>query len=123
MFFQENKNAWDARDALGYILDCTLKDLVTRPGPLFRCDPIWGCYIQGDKSDKEKKSTLSIISCVKAQKYMEKGCQQFLAQVTVKENKDESKEKRLEDLPTVLDFPEFFPEDLPGLPPIRQFEF
>ncbi|GJX86048.1 putative reverse transcriptase domain-containing protein [Tanacetum coccineum] len=28
--------------------------------------------IQGDKSDKEKKSTLSIISCEKAQKYMEK---------------------------------------------------
>ncbi|GJS08864.1 putative reverse transcriptase domain-containing protein [Tanacetum coccineum] len=53
--------------------------------------------VQGDKSDKEKKSTLSIISCVKAQKYMEKGCQLFLAQVTVKENKDESKEKRLED--------------------------
>ncbi|GJW15236.1 putative reverse transcriptase domain-containing protein [Tanacetum coccineum] len=33
--------------------------------------------VQGDKSDKEKKSTLSIISCVKAQKYMEKGCQLF----------------------------------------------
>ncbi|GJZ17324.1 putative reverse transcriptase domain-containing protein [Tanacetum coccineum] len=73
--------------------------------------------------DKEKKSTLSIISCVKAQKYMEKGCQLFLAQVTVKENKDESKEKRLEDVPTVRDFPEVFPEDLPGLPPIRQVEF
>ncbi|GJU44900.1 reverse transcriptase domain-containing protein [Tanacetum coccineum] len=29
--------------------------------------------VQGDKSDKEKKSTLRIISCVKAQKYMEKG--------------------------------------------------
>ncbi|GJR80350.1 putative reverse transcriptase domain-containing protein [Tanacetum coccineum] len=43
--------------------------------------------VQGDKSDKEKKSTLSIISCVKAQKYMEKGCQLFLAQVTMKENK------------------------------------
>ncbi|GJT07588.1 putative reverse transcriptase domain-containing protein [Tanacetum coccineum] len=56
--------------------------------------------VQGDKSDKEKKSTLSIISCVKAQKYMEKGCQLFLAQVTVKENKDESKENRLEDVPT-----------------------
>ncbi|GJT03070.1 retrotransposon protein, putative, ty3-gypsy subclass [Tanacetum coccineum] len=78
--------------------------------------------VQGDKNDKEKKSTLSIISCVKAQKYMEKGCQLFLAQVTVKENKDESKEKRLEDVPTVRDFPEFFPEDLPGLPPIRQVE-
>ncbi|GJX14935.1 putative reverse transcriptase domain-containing protein [Tanacetum coccineum] len=43
--------------------------------------------------------------------------------VTMKENKDESKEKRLEDVPTVRDFPEVFPEDLPGLPPIRQVEF
>ncbi|GJS61772.1 putative reverse transcriptase domain-containing protein [Tanacetum coccineum] len=58
-----------------------------------------------------------------AQKYMEKGCQLFMAQVTVKENKDESKEKRLEDVPTVRDFPEVFPKDLPGLPPIRQVEF
>ncbi|GJU90513.1 putative reverse transcriptase domain-containing protein [Tanacetum coccineum] len=39
------------------------------------------------------------------------------------ENKDESKEKRLEDVPTVRDFPEVFPEDLHGLPPIRQVEF
>ncbi|GJS18095.1 putative reverse transcriptase domain-containing protein [Tanacetum coccineum] len=44
-------------------------------------------------------------------------------QVTVKENKDESKEKRFEDVPTVRDFPEIFPEDLPRLPPIRQVEF
>ncbi|GKE24825.1 putative reverse transcriptase domain-containing protein [Tanacetum coccineum] len=65
---------------------------------------------QGDKSDKEKKSTLSIISCVKAQKYMEKGCQLFLAQVMVKETEDKSKEKRLEDVLTVRDFPEVFPE-------------
>ncbi|GKB16787.1 putative reverse transcriptase domain-containing protein [Tanacetum coccineum] len=28
--------------------------------------------VQGDRSDKEKKSTLSIISCMKTQKYMEK---------------------------------------------------
>ncbi|GJT13160.1 putative reverse transcriptase domain-containing protein [Tanacetum coccineum] len=58
-----------------------------------------------------------------AQKYMEKGCQIFLAHVMVKENKDKSKEKRLEDVPTVRDFPKIFPEDLPGLPPIRQVEF
>nr|GFC39004.1 putative reverse transcriptase domain-containing protein [Tanacetum cinerariifolium] len=74
------------------------------------------------KSD-EKKSMLSIISCVKAYKYKEKGCQLFLAQVMVKENKDMSKEKRLEDVPIVRDFSEVFPEDLPGLPPIRQVEF
>ncbi|GJW77015.1 putative reverse transcriptase domain-containing protein [Tanacetum coccineum] len=79
--------------------------------------------VQGDKGAKEKKSTLSIISCEKAQKYMEKGCQLFLAQVTVKENQDKSDEKRLEDVPTVRDFPEVFPEDLPGLPPTRQVEF
>nr|GEV60667.1 hypothetical protein [Tanacetum cinerariifolium] len=59
----------------------------------------------GDKSD-EKKSMSSIISCVKAHKYMEKGCQLFLAHVTVKENKDKSKEERLEDVQTVQDFPE-----------------
>ncbi|GKA54906.1 putative reverse transcriptase domain-containing protein [Tanacetum coccineum] len=79
--------------------------------------------VQGDKSDKEKKSTLSIISCVKAQKYMEKGCQLFLAQVMVKEIEDKSKEMRLEDVPIVRDFPDVFPEDLPGLPPTQQVEF
>ncbi|GJY66226.1 putative reverse transcriptase domain-containing protein [Tanacetum coccineum] len=40
--------------------------------------------------------------------------------VTVKENKDKSKEKRLEDMATVRDFLEVFPEDLPRLPPIRK---
>nr|GFD53331.1 reverse transcriptase domain-containing protein [Tanacetum cinerariifolium] len=48
--------------------------------------------VQGDKSD-EKKSMLSIILFVKAYKYMEKGCQLFLVQVMVKENKDKLKEK------------------------------
>ncbi|GJX66220.1 hypothetical protein Tco_0300563 [Tanacetum coccineum] len=51
---------------------------------------------------------------------MEKGCQIFLEQITVKENKDKSKEKRLEDVPTVRDFLKVFPKDLPGLPLIRQ---
>ncbi|GJY28508.1 putative reverse transcriptase domain-containing protein [Tanacetum coccineum] len=32
-------------------------------------------------------------------------------------------EKRLEDIPVVREFLEVFPEDLPGLPPIRQVEF
>nr|GFA74447.1 putative reverse transcriptase domain-containing protein [Tanacetum cinerariifolium] len=34
-----------------------------------------------------------------------------------------SKEKRVEDVPVICDFPEEFPEDLPGLPPPRQVEF
>ncbi|GKB57542.1 putative reverse transcriptase domain-containing protein [Tanacetum coccineum] len=51
--------------------------------------------------------------------YIEKGCELFLAQVT----EQESKEKRLEDVPVIRDFPEVFPEELLGLPPPRQVEF
>ncbi|GJY06953.1 putative reverse transcriptase domain-containing protein [Tanacetum coccineum] len=54
---------------------------------------------------------------------MLKGCHVFLAHVTTKKTKDKSEEKRLEDVPIVQDFPELFPEDLPGLPPTRQVEF
>ncbi|GJV43982.1 putative reverse transcriptase domain-containing protein [Tanacetum coccineum] len=71
--------------------------------------------IEGDRNN----SRLKIVSCIKAQKYIEKGCELFLAQVT----KQVSKEKRLEDVPVIRDFPEVFPEDLPGLPPPRQVEF
>ncbi|GJW14099.1 putative reverse transcriptase domain-containing protein [Tanacetum coccineum] len=45
------------------------------------------------------------------------------AHVTTKETEDKSEEKRLKDVPIVQDFPEVFPEDLPGLPPTRQVEF
>ncbi|GKE87393.1 hypothetical protein Tco_1564868 [Tanacetum coccineum] len=34
-----------------------------------------------------------------------------------------SDEKRLEDILVVKEFLEVFPEDLPGLPPVRQVEF
>ncbi|GKF96781.1 hypothetical protein Tco_0292602, partial [Tanacetum coccineum] len=34
-----------------------------------------------------------------------------------------SDEKRLEDIPVVREFLEIFPENLPGLPPVRQVEF
>ncbi|GKF95807.1 hypothetical protein Tco_0288542, partial [Tanacetum coccineum] len=34
-----------------------------------------------------------------------------------------SDEKRLKDIPIVIEFSEVFPEDLPGLPLVRQIEF
>ncbi|GJV54418.1 putative reverse transcriptase domain-containing protein [Tanacetum coccineum] len=43
----------------------------------------------------------------------------FIAQIMEKK----SDKKRLEDIPVVREFPEVFPEDLPGLPPVRQVEF
>ncbi|GJV69286.1 putative reverse transcriptase domain-containing protein [Tanacetum coccineum] len=73
--------------------------------------------VQGDRSGERKKSKLSIISCTKTHKYINKGCQTFLAQVTKKETEDKSEEKRLEDMPIVRDFPKVFPEYLPRLPP------
>ncbi|GJS84961.1 putative reverse transcriptase domain-containing protein [Tanacetum coccineum] len=50
-------------------------------------------------------------------------CPIFLAHVTTKKAEDKSEEKRLEDVPIVQDFPDVFPEDLPGLPPARQVGF
>ncbi|GKD36501.1 putative reverse transcriptase domain-containing protein [Tanacetum coccineum] len=77
--------------------------------------------IQGDNCDSGSK--LNIISCMRTQKYIEKGCQVYLAQVTSKKADDKLEEKRLEDVPIVREFLEVFPEDLPGLPPARQVEF
>ncbi|GKE58467.1 putative reverse transcriptase domain-containing protein [Tanacetum coccineum] len=54
-----------------------------------------------------------------ARKYIERGCQLFLAQVTGKE----PTERHLEDVSVIRDFCEVFPDDLPGLPPHRQVEF
>ncbi|GJX84170.1 reverse transcriptase domain-containing protein [Tanacetum coccineum] len=48
------------------------------------------------------------------------GCDVFLAHITMKEAKDKSEGKRLEDVPIVRDFHEVFPEDLPRIPPARQ---
>ncbi|GJY30136.1 putative reverse transcriptase domain-containing protein [Tanacetum coccineum] len=74
--------------------------------------------IRGDNCDGGSK--LNIISCTRTQKYIVKGCQVYLAQVTSKKDEDKSEEKRLEDVPIVREFLKVFPEDLLGLPPARQ---
>ncbi|GJU50186.1 putative reverse transcriptase domain-containing protein [Tanacetum coccineum] len=72
--------------------------------------------IRGDQS----KTRLNLISCIKTERYISRGCQVFMIQVM---EKKKSHEKRLEDIPVVREFLEVFPEDLPGLPPIGQVEF
>ncbi|GKC20221.1 putative reverse transcriptase domain-containing protein, partial [Tanacetum coccineum] len=71
--------------------------------------------VEGDKGG----SRLKISLCIKARKYVEQGCHLFLAHIT----KKKSKEKRLEDVPVIREFPEVFPEELPRLPPPRKVEF
>ncbi|GJZ30608.1 putative reverse transcriptase domain-containing protein [Tanacetum coccineum] len=70
----------------------------------------------GNKSRNRKESQLTVILCSKAQEYMAKGYQVFLAQISVKKEEDKSEEKQIKDIPIVRDFPEVFLEDLPGLP-------
>nr|GEW03428.1 reverse transcriptase domain-containing protein [Tanacetum cinerariifolium] len=77
----------------------------------------------GNESNNGRESRLTIISCSKAQEYMAKGCQIFLAQITAKKEGEKSEGKQLKDVPVVRDYPEVFPEDLPGLPPARPVEF
>ncbi|GJR01181.1 putative reverse transcriptase domain-containing protein [Tanacetum coccineum] len=78
---------------------------------------------QGNGNNQREESRLNIISCTKAQEYLSKGCDVFLAHITTKEDKDKSEGKRLEDVPIVRDFTEVFPKDLSGIPPARQVKF
>ncbi|GJX78468.1 putative reverse transcriptase domain-containing protein [Tanacetum coccineum] len=71
-------------------------------------------------ADSDKgMSRLKVISCIRARKYVERGCHLFLAHVTEKK----SKEKRLENVSVIRDFPNVFPKELPGLPLPMQVEF
>nr|GFB26171.1 putative reverse transcriptase domain-containing protein [Tanacetum cinerariifolium] len=74
------------------------------------------CYIG-------RESWLMVILCYKVQEYMAKGCHVFLAQISATKEDDKSEGKQVKDVPIVQDFPEVFPEDLPGLPPARPVEF
>ncbi|KAI3676048.1 hypothetical protein L1987_85644 [Smallanthus sonchifolius] len=71
--------------------------------------------VQGERSG----AVMGIISFMKAQKCLRKGHTAILVLVADKS----TEEKKLEDIPIVREFPEVFPEDLPGLPPHRQVEF
>ncbi|GKF97733.1 hypothetical protein Tco_0293554, partial [Tanacetum coccineum] len=77
----------------------------------------------GNESNEGRESWLTIILCSKDQKYMAKGCQIFLAQISAKKEEDKSEGKQIKDIPIVRDFPKVFPDDLLGLPPARPVEF
>ncbi|KAI3762531.1 hypothetical protein L1987_52961 [Smallanthus sonchifolius] len=62
---------------------------------------------------------LKLMSCTTAQKYLQKKYVAFLAHIVQKD----VKEKSIQDIPIIQDFPEVFPEDLSSLPPVRQVEF
>ncbi|GJU25991.1 putative reverse transcriptase domain-containing protein [Tanacetum coccineum] len=80
-------------------------------------------YAVGNAEKKGNAPGNPDANVVTAQEYMAKGCQVFLAQISAKKEEDKSERKQIKDVPIVRDFPEVFPEDLPGLPPARPVEF
>ncbi|KAD5318131.1 hypothetical protein E3N88_18077 [Mikania micrantha] len=62
---------------------------------------------------------LKLMSCTKAHRYLRKKCIAFLSHIVERKEKGKS----IEDVPVIRDFPEVFPDDLPGLPPECQVEF
>ncbi|KAJ9561582.1 hypothetical protein OSB04_006742 [Centaurea solstitialis] len=119
-------------EAEDVIPDCSLslagelfsKDLV--PIGLGSSDVV----IEGERPNR----SLGIVSCMKAvttlhfppqrgvtkaHGYLRKRCIAFLVQVVGK--KPET--KKLEDILVVRNYPEVFPDELPGLPPTKQIEF
>ncbi|XP_074346826.1 uncharacterized protein LOC141685630 [Apium graveolens] len=68
------------------------------------------------KGQRQEQLFLTIIQ---AKKLLRKGCESFLAYVVDSERGSPS----MEDIPVVNEFPDVFPDELPGLPPDRQIEF
>ncbi|GJU69602.1 reverse transcriptase domain-containing protein [Tanacetum coccineum] len=73
---------------------------------------------------RREKLKLSIISCTKTHKYVEKGCLIFFGNKYRKRNwRDKSEEEALTDVPTCTGLSGVFLWDLPGLPTMRKVEF
>ncbi|XP_070669050.1 uncharacterized protein [Malus domestica] len=60
-----------------------------------------------------------VISAIRAKRLLEKGCQGYLAHVVL----NDYTSTNVENVRVVRDFPDAFPDDLPGFPPHRDVEF
>ncbi|KAL8095604.1 hypothetical protein AgCh_036864 [Apium graveolens] len=66
-----------------------------------------------------KRQEKKFLMAIETKRLLCQGCEVYLAHVM-----DVEKESvRIEDIPIVRDFPDVFPDELPGLPPDREIEF
>ncbi|XP_021971541.1 uncharacterized protein LOC110866707 [Helianthus annuus] len=72
-------------------------------------------HVYGDRPS----AGLKLMSCTQANKCLRKQYFTFLAHMVEQKGKGKS----VSDVPVVCDFPDIFPEDLPGLPPPRSINF
>ncbi|KAL2938982.1 Transposon Ty3-I Gag-Pol polyprotein [Bienertia sinuspersici] len=64
------------------------------------------------------KPGVKIISIMKAKSYERKGYPMFLCYV-----RDTTMEVEIDSIPVVREYPDVFPEEIPGMPPVREVEF
>ncbi|XP_017635311.2 uncharacterized protein LOC108477317 [Gossypium arboreum] len=62
----------------------------------------------------------NVISALRAEKLVRKGCEAYLAYIGISDSKGSSS---VTDIRTVKDFPDVFPDELPRLPPNCEVEF
>ena len=62
---------------------------------------------------------VKLVSVMKARKLLDKGYEGFLRYVV----KTEDAKSSLEDIPMVKEFPAVFPDEIPGMPFLKEVEF
>ena len=90
------------------IIDCGQKTLV------LRCSDQIEVIVQGIGSS----AMSNVISAMQARRFMRKGCETFLAMILDSKRVQVDVEK----IPVVREFPDVFPEELPGIPLEREVD-
>ncbi|KAJ9565973.1 hypothetical protein OSB04_001939 [Centaurea solstitialis] len=70
---------------------------------------------------KGRRKQLAFCSVAKARRWLQRGCEGYLAYAV--SDQAEERKPSVADVPVVSEYPDVFPEDLPGIPPDRQIEF
>ena len=90
------------------IVDCDKKIV------MLKCPHLFNVTVQGIRSEPIPK----VISAMEARHFLRKGCEAFLALIL------DSKRKQVnfKNIPMIKEFPDVFPEELPGVPPEREVD-
>ncbi|KAL2252601.1 UNVERIFIED_CONTAM: Retrovirus-related Pol polyprotein from transposon 17.6 [Sesamum indicum] len=91
------------------IVDCYKKEV------MIECSSESKVIFVGDR----QVVPVCVILAMEARRLMLEGCEAYLARMVDTEKVNPT----LEEIPVVRDFPEVFPDDLPGLPPHREVDF
>ena len=66
----------------------------------------------------KKPTSTRLISALKADRLMRSGCEGYIAFIA-----EDKQSKPIDEIPVVCEFPDVFPEEIPGLPPVREIDF